>query len=237
MRLKLNRYLLLLCCLLLAMLTPPQTRAEDMQRAGISDSTWRRLTDDKAFYYKNEREYRQGQEPEETEPRDYSKSWWARMIQFFEGNGKVLVYLLLFIVAAFIIYYVVLSKNMSSIFGRGKKQVSSSEVKTENLEDIAETDWERLMGEAAQQGNYRNAIRYSYLMLLQLLQEQQLIRYRIDKTNFEYYHELNESPHKTPFKQLSRQYEYAWYGHFAIEEQAYQQYVQEFNQLKRRLGQ
>jgi len=234
MRLKLNKYLLL-CCLFLIALAPRPARAEDSQYAGISDSNWRRLTDEKAFYYKNEREYKQGQEPEETEPRDMRESWWAKMIQFFEGNGKVLIYMVLLAAAGFILYYVVLSKNMSSIFGRGKKQVGGGEPAAENPENIADTDWSRLMQEAAQEGNYRSAIRYSYLMLLQLLQEQQLIKYRIDKTNYEYYHELNDSPYKASFKQLSRQYEYAWYGRFPIEEPAYQQYIQELNQLKRQL--
>jgi hypothetical protein len=235
MRLKLNKYLLL-CCLYLIALIPMQAKATDSQYAGISDSSWRKLTDEKAFYYKNEREYKQGNEPEETERRDMSQSWWAKVIQFFEGNGKVLIYLILLVAAAFILYYVVLSKNMSSIFGRSRKQVTGNEAAAENLEDIAETDWERLMQEAAQQGNYRNAVRYSYLQLLQLLQQQQLIKYRIDKTNYEYYHELNESRYKASFKQLSRQYEYTWYGHFTMGEPAYQQYMQELNQFKNHLA-
>ncbi|MBS1587914.1 MAG: DUF4129 domain-containing protein [Bacteroidetes bacterium] len=236
MRLKLNKYLLL-CCLFLVALMPMPASAEDGQYAGISDSSWSQLTEQKAFYYKNEREYRPGQETEDKDPRDMSESWWAKMIRFFEGDGKVLIYLGLLVAAGFILYYVVLSKNMSSVFGRKTKPAASSDPTVENIEDIAETNWERLMQEAAQQGNYRNAIRYSYLQLLQLLQAQQLIKYRIDKTNYEYYHELSDSQYKVPFKQLSRQYEYAWYGRLAIDEPAYHQYLQEFNQLKRQLGQ
>ncbi len=80
----------------------------------------------------------------------------------------------------------------------------------------------------------RLAIRYSYMLLLQLLQQKGQIQYRPDKTNYEYYHELNET-YKKDFRILTRQYEYAWYGNFEVAEDSYRRYMDTFNHLKKTL--
>jgi len=147
-----------------------------------------------------------------------------------------LLWILLFAVVGYLLYYIVLSKNMGSLFSRRKKVYKSEKASAGDLEDIAGTDWDNLLYDALKKGEHRNAIRYSYLRLLQLLQERELIKYRTDKTNYDYYRELNDSPYKLPFKQLSRQYEYAWYGHFAIAGPLFDEYMNEFSKLKRQLS-
>ena len=103
-------------------------------------------------------------------------------------------------------------------------------------EDITTINWERLLQQARDNNDTRLAIRYTYMWLLQLLQERQLILYRNDKTNYEYYTELNDTSYKQPFKQLSRQYEYAWYGRYAISAAGYDDFAALFNNLRNQLG-
>ena len=102
-------------------------------------------------------------------------------------------------------------------------------------EDITNTNWEALLQKASANNDLRLAVRYSYMWLLQLLQEHELIKYRGDKTNYEYYSELAGTNYKQSFKQLSRQYEYTWYGNFLPSDTAYQQYLSLFGNLKTQL--
>ena len=69
-----------------------------------------------------------------------------------------------------------------------------------------------------------------------LLQKKELINYKNDKTNFDYYTELNASEFRQPFKTLSRQYEYAWYGNAVPSDAAYSEYLSLFNNVKKQLG-
>jgi hypothetical protein len=69
-----------------------------------------------------------------------------------------------------------------------------------------------------------------------LLQERSLIVYRPDKTNIQYYRELTDSPFRQPFRDLSRQYEYAWYGNYLPSKAVLDYYMQQFNSIKKSLS-
>jgi hypothetical protein len=227
-----SKYLLLLLCLLLPWQAHLSAATGDTDRTGITESQWQQLSSDKAFSYVNEREYAAKKTIEDKS----FDTFWDSIIRFFAGPaGQVLLWGALFLVLAYVVYYIAFSKDSNFFFRRSSKIKKKAETTVENLDDIARTDWDNLMQEAIKSGNYRNAIRYSYIRLLQLLQERQLITYRNDKTNFEYYSELGDTGYKQPFKQLSRQYEYAWYGHYAMPEQAFEQYLRDFDELKKQL--
>lgn len=122
------------------------------------------------------------------------------------------------------------------MFHKNKKMMGDSDPAVNDQEDIATTNWETLLQQALNNNELRLAVRYRYMWLLQLLQHQGLIQYRNDKTNYEYYTELNDTSYKQPFKQLSRQYEYVWYGHFALPAATYKEYGDLFNNLRKQLG-
>ena len=71
--------------------------------------------------------------------------------------------------------------------------------------------------------------------VLHLLQDNNLIAYRDDKTNYDYYQELKATDYKQPFRNLSRVYEYTWYGNYSINDNTLQQYMGIFNGLKQQL--
>ena len=48
--------------------------------------------------------------------------------------------------------------------------------------------------------------------------------------------ELGDTVYKQPFKQLSRRYEYAWYGKYECTMAMYDEYIGLFNNVKHQLG-
>jgi hypothetical protein len=197
----------------------------------ITDQQWHELAKDRAFYYRDSLEHYNTPEP----PKESALT--KAITDFLEVFNKETVQLLFWgliaVVAIYIIYKLFLA-NDQVFFGRRKKDIGTGA--TENSADIAADNWEALLQRAVSNNDLPQAVRYSYMWLLQMLQEAQLIHYREDKTNFDYYKELRETAYKQSFRQLSRQYEYVIYGNYALSSAAYNQYIDLFNQVKRQLG-
>lgn len=98
-------------------------------------------------------------------------------------------------------------------------------------------DFERKAAEAAAGGNYRLATRYLYLQSLHLLADNGAVTLTADKTNAQYVYELVGKPYTQQFGSLTLNYEYIWYGEFAIDNAAFSKLWQQFksfnNELKR----
>jgi hypothetical protein len=125
--------------------------------------------------------------------------------------------------------------NNSVLSGR-KRKLEGGDAGTEVKEDIEANNWEELMQQASHNNDARLAVRYSYMWLLQILQQKNLIQYSADKTNYEYYRELAETTYRQPFRTLSKQYEYTWYGKYELSQTAYNDYLSQFHNLKKQLG-
>lgn len=196
----------------------------------ISARQWQQLTSDKAFDYRSLKEA--VKQPKHQEP-----GLVNQMIQglfgLFGAFGSVLLWLFVIGVAGYVIYRLFISKD-NFLFGRQGKQLGEQAAGEED--EIGGTNWEALLQQAVSDNNIPLAVRYSYMWLLQILQSRELISYRVDKTNYDYYTELADTKYKQSFKQLSRQYEYAWYGKYTLTKEAYNTYIDQFNALKKQLG-
>lgn len=214
----------------LSLIAPAIARAAET----VTPEQWQQLTSDKAFDYRNLKEA--AQRPQNSNPGIFAKFFQGLFGFFGSGLGNLLLWILVLAIVGFILYSVFISKD-SFLFGKERKKMRDDDAGTPNEDDIASTDWEELSQQAIKSGDMRLAVRYSYMWLLRLLQQENLINYRIDKTNYDYYSELNETPYKQPFRQLSRQYEYVWYGQYPISDAAFSGYLEQFNQLKKQLQQ
>ncbi len=231
MRRQVNRPIILLTCLLslgLQLCCVYARAAEQM-----TTEQWRQLTSDKAFDYVNEVEKVQ-------EAKKYEPSTWEKVLRAFfkfwqSEAGIVIMWILVGVLASWLIYKIFIQKD-SFLFGKGSKVMTEGTGDAEDEKDLASTNWETLLQHAVDNKDFRLAVRYSYMWTLQLLQQRNLIKYRQDKTNYEYYTELAETNYKQPFRQLSRQYEYAWYGRFDLSQAAYTEYKQLFDNVKRQMG-
>ena len=84
-------------------------------------------------------------------------------------------------------------------------------------EDIRALDFDRLIDEAVAARDYRRAVRLLYLKTLKTLTTRNLIDWQRDKTNREYIDEVPAS-NRRDFAELTRLFEYVWYGDFAVDE-------------------
>ncbi|MBX0290742.1 DUF4129 domain-containing protein [Hymenobacter sp. HSC-4F20] len=169
-------------------------------------------------------------EPETPEPGSGSSLWtrfWWRLLQWFLGlfygpgyehRGRYVVYALFG--AAFL--YVVLRLLRLDLTGLFRRSGSVAPLPYDTAgEQIYGVDFDSALAEAEAAGNYRLAVRLGYLLSLRHLTERGLIRWQPDKTNHEYLHELRGTPWFTEFQELTRQFEYVWYGETLLTAPAY----------------
>jgi hypothetical protein len=88
---------------------------------------------------------------------------------------------------------------------------------SESLENIHDINFDGEIEKAVTQHNYRLAVRLLYLRCLKQLSDAELIKWQIDKTNSAYINELSNQEQRKVFKTLTLQFEYVWYGEFAID--------------------
>ena len=105
--------------------------------------------------------------------------------------------------------------NSNNLIAKSRKQ--GSILFTEEEQIIKNEDIPALINEAIQQNNYRLAIRYYYLLSLKYLTETDNISWQPQKTNEDYINEINKELLKADFKNITRIYDYVWYGEFNID--------------------
>ncbi|WP_289644830.1 DUF4129 domain-containing protein [Maribacter aestuarii] len=171
------------------------------------------------------------------------KNWLSNLIiQFFEwlfgveqAVGafntflKVLPYLLLLILV-FILIKFFINVNARAVSFNKKNQALVTLSEEEHI--IKNEDVQKLIQQALEEKNYRLAIRYYYLYILRLLNEKELISWELQKTNADYNRELEKTVLNKPFAQITRLYEYIWYGDFPIDESTYRKAEINFSSLK-----
>ena len=102
-----------------------------------------------------------------------------------------------------------------------------------NEQEIIENqNIQALIDEALKENNYRLAIRYYYLLLLQTLSKKDLIDWQLQKTNHDYIHEIQDGGIKTSFSKVTRIYDFIWYGSFEVDEEAFAKAEKEFKNLQ-----
>lgn len=145
---------------------------------------------------------------------------------------RILPYLLLALLLFLLIRFF-LNVNASATSGkhRGEAFVGLSE--EEHI--IKNEDIQLLIQKALEDKNYRLAIRYSYLYILQLMSDKELIDWQMQKTNHDYLAEIKKPDLQKSFSKITRIYDYIWYGDFAIDEVKYQKAEAAFSQLQKLL--
>ena len=86
---------------------------------------------------------------------------------------------------------------------------------------MQERNFDAAISRAVSENNYRLAVRYMYLQLLQRLTAAGAIEFAVDKTNTEYLREITGKPYKDEVAELTRYYDYVWYGEFVIDAAAW----------------
>mgnify|MGYP000994547229 CR=1 FL=1 len=137
---------------------------------------------------------------------------------FSSGIVQVLLWAVAACFVLFIIYRLFLSEGA---FRRESRSAKTNSAEVEEEEITPDTDFDALIGQALRQQNLRLAVRYQYLRSLHKLAAKQLVELAPDKTNYQYVRELKNPSLQNEFASLTLNYEYVWYGEFAIDKEIY----------------
>lgn len=118
---------------------------------------------------------------------------------------------------------------------RGKPKNLAGAAFTDLPEDIESVNIDNLISEALKNGNYRLAIRWSFLKSLQLLNQRKHIVWQPAKTNIDYQYELTQPALREDFRKLSYVFEYVWYGEMATNESVFARYRTEIDKFNSNL--
>lgn len=116
------------------------------------------------------------------------------------------------------------------LFGK----VGANQIKiTEADEDIIQLNFDELISAEINNKNYKLAIRYLFLKSLKMLADKELIRLKNNKTNFEYFLEINNRSIAEAFRDTTFRFEWIWYGDFPVDEALMKNSQSDFNNLFR----
>jgi len=192
----------------------------------LPDSALKALQNDDAFWYVNENWNMPWQKRDSTVgslSKNIFRQGWFRNIMW------------LIIVCSFIailIWY--LSVSNAGIFRRRPVMLANEDDGIIS-DDIFEISYSKEINKAISAGNHRLAVRLMFLQLLKNLSERNIIDYTQDRTNFDYLLQLHQSSYYKDFFRLTRNYEFAWYGQFDINKEAFSSIKSDFETFNRRL--
>ncbi len=107
---------------------------------------------------------------------------------------------------------------------------------TDIEEDITGINFSDKIKMAISESNYRLAIRWQYLKQLSILNEKQCIIWQPYKTNIDYSNELAKTNYQSQFKEISKIYDYAWYGEYPISALKYEAIEEQFTAFEKLLN-
>lgn len=181
-----------------------------------------------------------------------NSGWWSRFKQWLSDFFKDLFnfnsdaqasdftdialkifYVVIFLLVVFFIVKAIINKEGNWVFGKSSDKSIIPVTDIEN--NIYETDFKTLISEAESENNYRLAIRYYYLWLLKTLSEAEVIEYDVEKTNSDYYLEIESKETQEEFSYTSYLYNYIWYGEFDIDEHQFSKAKTAFTKFLRTL--
>lgn len=151
-----------------------------------------------------------------------ASGFWANLLQ-------LLPYVILLMSIGLLLFlFISLNPATSLLSPSVKGQVNLDE--EENI--IRNRNIKKLIEQAVNKEDYRLAVRYHFLYLLQQLSEKGVIDYNSSKTDEDYLNEITGAEYKTHFKKLNRIYDFIWYGHFEPEKELYLKIKKEFLEME-----
>jgi len=242
------RHLLLLWLFLLPSLLPAQASApasyaeEPMPARQLDREQWasakegiqysgeaRRAAEEKKRRQSNT-ESGGGEEPPPPEPPRQSRPLLDG--QLADALVKILFFIAIAVGIAFLARYL-LGLQQRPRNEKVRPSGSSAEIDLEQIEEeLHEAELGDYLQRAVQDGNYRLAIRLHYLSVLKELSLRELLVWKKDKTNRQYWQELNQVPELQPaFAQVTRIFEHYWYGNHEMSAEDYGAVAPYFQQL------
>ncbi len=187
----------------------------------VPDSVIQLMQKRREFAYANDPSYWKKEKPSnESSWFDWliTRNWFRYMVL------TVMVSILLFALIKIAV------SNRLFIFGSSGKSGNAEENELLEKHNLAE-----LILQAEAQNDFRLAIRYRYMKVLQDMDERHIIQLNAQSTNWDYVNTMASHPLKKQFLLLTQAYEYVWYGEFNINSDQYGYVKTEFLQFENSL--
>lgn len=207
-------------------------KGEDTGIFSISEKDWQALVSDKAFFYKDSVEYKNTEILHENPKPSGLSSVLNHIFEFFFSvGGRFLFWLIALGAVIYLLYRIFLGRQTFFFTREGKKEVQGQAPDTLQ-QNVLETDWALYVKNALYDGNFRLAIRYRFLEMIQLLHRKGYIVYSKEKTDLDYYRSIQQLAIQQLFRSMMLQYEYAWFGKFDTGEPDWQVADAYFKQIE-----
>lgn len=180
-------------------------RPDHFAPRNIPDEVINKLKAEKALTY---------EEPKNKPFKERSGTWHDFMM-WVNRNSMNLFYVILGLLGVVLLGGLYQYVANGDFYFRGRRNVQWDVPKAEQ-EEVLPADFEAAARAAAQEGNFRQAVRYLYLYSLDLLHRKGMVVMMADKTNADYLRELRGNPYYKTFSLLTLAYEYVWFGHMNL---------------------
>ena len=163
---------------------------------------------------------------------DRLKRWISEIFQYlFEAGAsanwvEILIYVALVLILGYVILWLLKIDAVKMFFSNKAITPIKSVVLEENIHEV---DFEKRINDALAKLEYREATRLLFLHALKILSDKDLIHWEPGKTNHDYINELESEKLKPGFNDLNYFFEYAWYGHFDVNESVFTKAQNTFN--------
>lgn len=138
---------------------------------------------------------------------------------------KRILYISLFLIGLFIAVKLIIRHKGRWLFDKSDQSLLLTD---ETPTDIHRINFKELIEKYENQNNTRQSIRLYYLWFLKILSDQNHIEWAPEKTNSDYFREMQNPNLKQKFAQLSHLYNHVWYGEFQIQDFDYQSAKSDF---------
>jgi hypothetical protein len=194
----------------------------------VSDTSLDRIRKDEDYWYANlsPKKNKEKPPPKKSESREksvFNTTWFNTLFWIIVIGGFV----------AILVWY--LASSDIRLFRKPSAAVTDGEDET-IIEDIFELNYDKEIAAAIDAQNFRLATRLMYLRTLKELSDRELIQYKNEKTNSDYLFQLSGTKYYRDFFRLTRDFEYTWYGAFALSAEAFAIVQKDFSSFKQQLS-
>lgn len=131
--------------------------------------------------------------------------------------GKVIFGIIILVILIFVTYVALKNRSIFLLKNTDSSILSGLTI----IEEIKNLDFDNEIKSAILQKDYRKAVRLHYLSSIKKLSEKGIIALNYSKTNIDYLNEIGKNEIKREFKELTRIFNFIFYGNFNITEKNY----------------
>jgi hypothetical protein len=175
--------------------------------------------------FRNDSDYDYSNDPAPPEnPLERWFQWLMRWIDSFFGSksyNDFWQYVIILATVCIVIYLLYKAKVLDFLLPSARESQPADYIVGQ--ENIHEINFDDAIQNALSKQDFRLAIRLQYLQILKLLTGRNLIHWKPNLTNQTYVQELEKTRYHSDFAEITRYFEFAWYGDFEISESGFKE--------------